>query len=332
MSQIVIVATALLLLLFGFCVILHWGSAHLRFNTSHFTTDFTQALHSFWISSNNNTNDMMNYDNTNTQQLQQLVAMRDDHWIFNGSVLHSAVILEPRASKLLPAVIRHMLHRLPAQTVFYVFHSDANVRQLMKHFRNLLQNNSSVSSKMKLINVRTHFNITRMTWMKYTPIFLDQRFWNHIEGENVLTFQTDSAICSHSPHKLVDFVGQYDYIGGPYAGQKRSTHQCGGFTIRRRSKMLEAIQKCKHLWKPNTLTIRQLNEDLFFSSVAVNKCKVITLAPVHIARSFCVDSLFYDRPYAIHKVWVRFHAWTRNGKSIKSLRRSCPEISTLLGH
>ena len=101
----------------------------------------------------------------------------------------------------------------------------------------------------------------------YCRLYLNEAFWEQISGENILLFQCDTCICSRPKIKLADFVGKYDFVGGPYGDQTRSRHQNGGFSLRSRSKMLEAIRKMKPVWEAHFT-----NEDIFFSDWAAQVC------------------------------------------------------------
>lgn len=97
-----------------------------------------------------------------------------------------------------------------------------------------------------------------------------------------LSSLVDSCLCSRSRHRLPEFLGRYDFVGGPYAragaeatvggtatgplgtsvgrdwrperpcplpgSRQNSRHQNGGFSLRARSRMLLAVRLLRPLW------------------------------------------------------------------------------------
>ena len=232
--------------------------------------------------------------------------------------LHTAVIVETRATPALPVVILHMQEHLPNSTNFHVFHSSANLRLLHAKFGDQIR-----SGRMRLTDLAL-FNISKLTRYTSNWLYLNVAFWRGIAGENLLHFQCDTCICSKSRHTLAEFVGRYDYVGGPYGNPRRSRHQNGGFSLRSRSKMLEAIRRLKAAWNRNFT-----NEDIFFSDWAAD-AGIVRPAPTAVAKTFAVDSLFYDAPFATHKIFARLRQWRKAGRPVDRLLANCPEIQMVL--
>jgi hypothetical protein len=120
-----------------------------------------------------------------------------------------------------------------------------------------------------------------------------------------LVFQTDSIIIPDHAH-LINMFLKYDYVGAPWVRDKQVGN--GGFSLRRKSKMLEIIEKVPY----NDGT----NEDTYFS-----------LAPIQIykptfdeAKLFSVETVFSKVAFGCHK------PWRHEGSLIVSLY---PEILTL---
>jgi hypothetical protein len=101
-------------------------------------------------------------------------------------------------------------------------------------------------------------------------------------------------MCSTSPHKITDFL-KYDFIGGPWIGDwypydKNYRVGNGGFSLRTRSKTLDL------------LAIRTYDnsvpEDVWY---AQNLHRVNgSIPPIDIAKTFAVESGYYDRPVGVH--------------------------------
>eukprot|EP00667_Euglena_gracilis_P019326 EG_transcript_20706 len=221
--------------------------------------------------------------------------------------LDCAVIVEDRRTKVLVLAIQHMLENLPNTTAFHVFHSAANEVLLREAFAPQLR-----AGGMRLTNLR-RFNVTKLSKHASNWLYLSEAFWRSIEGEALLFFQVDSCLCSRSRHRLPEFLGRYDFVGGPYGSRQNSRHQNGGFSLRARSRMLLAVRLLRPLWDRDFV-----NEDVFFSDWAA-QVGIVEPAPVRVARSFCIDSMFYDSPYAVHKVFTRFHQFAKFHKPVATL-------------
>ncbi len=80
-------------------------------------------------------------------------------------------------------------------------------------------NRSSLSSF--IINGRvfmTSLDFLRVdfTGSEYINLLLTSAlFWQQVQGEKLLYFQSDSVICSNSSYTLRDFL-EYDFIGAPW--------------------------------------------------------------------------------------------------------------------
>jgi hypothetical protein len=85
---------------------------------------------------------------------------------------------------------------------------------------------------------------------------------------------------------------KYDYVGAPWAGGIVGN---GGFSLRRKSKMLEVLEKCKEFIPKN-------NEDGFFSA----GCAAVTVKKPtgKEAEKFAVETVYHgEKPFGVHKAW-----------------------------
>ena len=163
----------------------------------------------------------------------------------------------------------------------------------------------------------------------YDTLFKTRSFWEGIPAEHILIFQADSLLCELSPWTIHDFL-EYDFVGAPWRqdvcppDNDRSVSICwndyvdmvqragffnqsgyklpsgqggnGGLSLRKRSKMLEIVEKCRHV--PSM----EWNEDVFFSFPCPHVS--IALPTTEVASRFAVESgPFYERPFGVHKVW-----------------------------
>ncbi|CAF1521101.1 unnamed protein product, partial [Rotaria sordida] len=102
-------------------------------------------------------------------------------------------------------------------------------------------------------------------------------------------------MCSNSPHKITDFL-QYDFIGAPWDpswfGPSEHLVGNGGFSLRSRSKILALLSVSP--WHKET------QEDVWYS---LNLHRVNGLiAPVNIAKTFSVETVYYESPLAVHRL------------------------------
>ena len=124
-------------------------------------------------------------------------------------------------------------------------------------------------------------------------------FYNHIPTETFLVFQTDTVIFKNYKHLINNFL-HYDYVGAPwYRLQGKNERECvgnGGLSLRKKSKMLEIMEKTG---------INNYPEDLYFSCceyVPINK------PSFNDALSFSVEevSKYNNISFGCHKPWVIF--------------------------
>ena len=224
--------------------------------------------------------------------------------------LDAAVIVEPRKHSLLIPIVLDTIKKLPKNTTFYIFHGTGNLDFIKEGLSDYID-----SGKIILINM----NVFNITVKEYSDILTTSEFWNNINGENILIFQTDSCICNYPTHDISYFLKfGFGYIGAPLdheINQNKLSAQNGGFSLRKKSAMLAAIATKKE----NEST---WPEDMWFSVV---KKDITNPAPIEIASFFSVENVYKEGSFGIHKPWVVFK------NELNSLKRDCPEISTIFG-
>ena len=215
--------------------------------------------------------------------------------------LDVAVIVEPREHEFLVPVVNNIIDNVPEYTKIQIFHGTKNLDYIKKHFGNQIKSNKIIL---------TNLNVENLTIKDYNLLLTSSNFWNNIDGEHILIFQTDSCMCSKSINKIEDFL-KYDYVGAPWKDPNYPNNGGnGGFSLRKKSKMLEIITNHKY---------NNENEDLYFSKYSNN------LPSRELLKSFSVETLLYNStPIGIHKPWD----WL-NKNELNKLKESCPEISTI---
>ena len=210
----------------------------------------------------------------------------------------NAVIVEPRLHQYLEPVIDNIIRNLPDESIIYIFHGILNI-----HFLQLKYGNNQ---KIKLINL----NVTNLTVREYSNMLTTVNFWEQISGTNILIFQTDSCLCRPFNNSDLLLYKDFGYIGAP-SKLYPSTWQNGGFSLRNRELMIQAIKDKK----PNEST---WPEDRYFSVV---KSHITKPASYELAKNFSVEQFYSDKPFGIHKAWVYLkpNLW-------QTLKENYPEI------
>lgn len=189
----------------------------------------------------------------------------------NKSKIYTAVIVEPRIHKALPFVIYNALRGLNKNWSILILCSKLNINQVKPFLCNRV--------KCRVIFDK---NITRE---QYSQFCISKYFHRLIPTETFLLFQTDSMILN--PSKIGKFL-KYDYVGAPWKDAVGN----GGFSLRKKSKMIEIIQKVPYLGQA---------EDLYF-------CKQTTVPlyrpSIEEAKEFSVEQFFHPTPFGTHQPWV----------------------------
>lgn len=185
----------------------------------------------------------------------------------------SAVIVETRKNPLLEPIIKNMLHFLDDTWNITIFHGNENEEYVK---------NINIKG-LKYLNLKLNEKITTS---KYNEIMCSTEFWNSIDHNTVLLFQTDSVIVKNGIEKFL----KYDYIGAPWGNKKVGN---GGFSIRKKDLTLAILDLYKRpYWE---------NEDVFYSRILYKHNN--NLPSYDVAKMFCVESEFYEDPIAYHQAW-----------------------------
>jgi hypothetical protein len=218
--------------------------------------------------------------------------------------IDTAVIVEPRLHQYLKPVIDNIIRNTSNETVVHIFHGNLN--------KSYLESNYNVEIKDNKIKL-TDMNISNLTVKQYSDMLTSVNFWNMIEGENILIFQTDSCICNHIDNFDLSSFNDYGFVGAPCKdiNNINNTWQNGGFSLRKRSLMIDAITDKK-------MNESTWPEDKYFSVI---KKHITNPAPYYLATTFSVEIYYSDNPFGIHKSWNYLQP-----KQWIELKRRCPEI------
>ena len=226
-----------------------------------------------------------------------------------GNTSYTAIIIEPRTHHALRFVLHNILENLNDKWNVILFHGNKNedfVKEIIdKHLE-------KYKSRITLISLKKD----DLHYSDYNSLLLDKDFYTNIPTEMFLVFQTDSFIISKNKDKINEFL-EFDYVGSPWYFPQGHQHSHlnekvgnGGFSLRKKSKMLEIIDKCKSKWDHN-------GEDRFFSM----PCDDIKIHKPNAkkAEEFCSETKLHNSSFAIHKVW-EYH-------SISEIAKNFPEIN-----
>jgi len=229
--------------------------------------------------------------------------------------LHSnktAVIIEPREHKALNHCVRNVVKVLPAEWKVQVFGGPGNRNFCYRIFADLVK-----TQKVEFVNTgRLNFVNRVNVKCDYSRYMCSMAFWNKVKGEHVLIFQTDSVLCPGSPHTINSFLRQkYDYIGAPWPG-KPLRNGCGGLSLRTKSSHVACVRAKG--FNPD------IGEDVVFSNFC-RRSKRFRLAPGEVARKFCVGSVYYEQPFAVHQFWPSLP-----GQQARALMKRYPDVAKLV--
>jgi hypothetical protein len=199
-------------------------------------------------------------------------------------------------------VLTNFLENLPENWNIIIMHGNKNINYVKEIIDNSLK---QYKHRITLDNL----NVDNLTIDEYNKLLYSLEFYNKIPTETFLIFQTDSIICSKNKHKLKDFI-DYDYVGAPWLD--RGGVGNGGLSLRKKSKMIEKIKKCKNTY---------INEDIFFSD---NNCVKIHKPSVEKATHFSVETIPNSETFGVHKPWLYLSAL-----DYKNLENSCTELTVL---
>jgi len=222
------------------------------------------------------------------------------------------VIVEPRKHKHLKTVCEQFDKEVDPSWDMYVFHGKT----------------SGDFAKEATLGVRRRrlhlipLDTDNLNADQYNELFKKHSFWNQVAAEDILVFQTDTALCPASKYKLEDFT-KYDYIGcatrhsvkiinGEIPKDEHHFYGVGGLSFRKKSFMMKCI-------KDNPNVTAKFPEDVFFSNCVAESPNRPTDG-YELAR-FCSQTSFQKRSWGAHKI-------SRMEKDIKEdFLQFCPAAS-----
>lgn len=220
--------------------------------------------------------------------------------------LYTAIIVEPREHAALEFVLKNFQENLPKEWQFVVFHGNKNIEYTREICDRVFE-----PGRVKMVNL----GVDNLDWGGYIELFRDDLLYSNIPTEIFLVFQTDAIICSQFKEKLNEFLS-YDYVGAPWLN---GTVGNGGLSLRRKSKMLEILEKCKITKDAND---KYIGEDAYFSfaceGVEMNK------PTAEHAKNFSIETVHHDKSFGIHNAFRYL-----NNDQLNEIGEWCPDIHEL---
>ena len=223
----------------------------------------------------------------------------------------TAVIIEPREHRALGFVLKNALDNLDGRWTVKVFHGRGNKGLLDTLLANELAEHAGRV-------VLEDMGVDNLAGNEYNDVMYGMHrsfyLYDKIPTEVFLVFQTDSVICSANKDLINEFI-EYEYSGAPWRdglGFQSRIVGNGGFSLRRKSKMMEVMHKCS----------RNMNEDWFFSQ----GCREVGVYKPSFeqAKRFSIETQFSPVALAHHSSW-KYH----NADVIALMEDQCPEYREL---
>jgi hypothetical protein len=241
---------------------------------------------------------------------------------------HTAVLLEFRAwERELSFSINNTLVNIPVHWRIQIVGGPAIISLAHQLFPLYIQ-----AGKVVLTNL----GFDSMKQEQVSRVLTDLGFYQQLLGDTWLFFQYDSAICTPQRHLLVSFLEQeYGWWGAPWRHWNRIPHfgGNGGFSLRRHAFVTTILTLFP--WVNQT---ESNNEDWFMINKAADlylqnhtallHAPYLLPAPRSKAIEFSVETLFHEKPFAVHQFWRDFPI--TNATQLKSFFNNCPEARELL--
>jgi hypothetical protein len=212
-----------------------------------------------------------------------------------------SVIVESRCGEYIEFTIKNTIKRLGDGWGHILVCTDDNF-EYMSNIAN------DISEEIEIINLGD-FKITRDS---YNNLCLDINFWNKINCQKVLVYQSDTYIFKD----FDDYFLEFDYIGAPWGPSEHSENiknaykfKCnvnignGGFSLRN----LEAMKWCLNEYKPNKNFVNNdtnyMWEDCFFSYYIQNSERY-KKTPLKVAQKFSFEHIYSEDTFGCHQPFL----------------------------
>ncbi len=223
-----------------------------------------------------------------------------------------AVIVEPRITSHLIAIIKNVMSKLDDTWNLHIFCGNLNENYIKEH----------IKGNYKLTNTK----VENFGGSSYSIFFQTTEFWNEIIEEDILLFQIDSFINNNDNNYVDKFLEMnYAFVGASYTytfirEDKYVDLICcksigcninGGFCLRKKSAMIKCIEEVSYEMivnyrKENDISYewfigikgKNMSEDVFFQ----NALEVLgySLPPKEICDKFASQQTINYESFGVH--------------------------------
>jgi len=232
--------------------------------------------------------------------------------------MYTALIVEPRKHKALELVFNNFNRNLDEKWMFLIFHGIENKEYILDI---LIRNKIDKKRDIKMVDMC----VNNLTKNDYNILFFSNTFYDKIETETFLVFQTDTLISDKYANTIYDFL-EYDYVGAPWRfDNDYNSVGNGGLSLRKKSKMIEMIIKGGYLRENG----EPYNEDVFFSNTSAfdnkNNYRSLYKPSFEVASKFSVETYFSDNSFGLHNPWCHLKT-----EYLNEMKKLFPELEELI--
>jgi hypothetical protein len=229
--------------------------------------------------------------------------------------MFTAVIIEPRIHPALKIVLNNFNRNLDDNWEILIYCGIDN----NSFVNEITKSNEFLKRKINVIQM----NVNNLTIDEYNRFMYTKYYYSNINSEMFLVFQIDTLLSDKYSKNIYDFF-EYDYVGAPWNRFGLVGVGNGGFSLRRKSKMIEMIEIGGFIKENGEYHY----EDRFFSNTCKNiyEDKIILKKPsVEESKKFSVETLFYNESIGIHKPWL----WLNN-EELNQLKNHFFDLENLI--
>ena len=218
-----------------------------------------------------------------------------------GAAKYTAVFIEFRKHKAIAFVLKNLLENLNNDWNLIILHGASN-----KEYIENIVNTSLQQYKDRITMKMLNKEINKYP-EDYNELFYSKEFYDYIPTETFLITHPDSMIIPRNKDTINNFL-QYDYVGA-----RSWSILNGGFSLRKKSKMLEILDKCPSDDLTNP-------EDNYFS----NPCDSVNISiPTDDeCNKFSSEATWNPNSFGLHAPWK----WN----DVKIIVKDVPEIQELI--
>ena len=159
--------------------------------------------------------------------------------------------------------------------------------------------NASRNIRNRIVKLHA-LDTDNLTADQYNFLFKQISFWDLIDAEDILVFQTDTVLCENSSKKIESFL-KFPYIGCPFDSTTVGLHKqwggypfygIGGLSFRKKSFMMKCIRA-----HPNIED--NYAEDILFSKCVYDSNNTVSIKALN---NFCTQHVYTKKSFGAHKI------------------------------